>query len=390
MTPDLNRSIAGILPEILRHWRIHLSLSDDLCRYDRLAKKLQVIFPESYDNVILLIVDGLGVHNLQPGIIQENLEENGLIATSTFPTITATAMTSLIYGKHPSQHGIAGNNLYHIKSGKIVNILRMSYVGPDGMMPFLDNYPLTDLVDGPSLSTVIYDKIGDDFTSFIPSYLKPPGLGDLLHPAVKSVTYDDYQDLLSQVNLRLNKTSPQFMMLYTPALDSAGHKSGPFSDEYIDELYKVEQLIESIQQHQKLSEANTLFVLTSDHGQVDVHPEVAISQQQLDTYKAQNIILTASGRVIHGYALDKNTDDVKSILKQMKDQSAILLTKQEAKQLMGNNSKLDLLGDYLLVTISEKMISVADPLTGKTGNNRGHHGSVTKTEIEIPIVFLNP
>ena len=77
-----------------------------------------------YKNIVFICLDGMGINP-----IKINLNENSFLRknikqtlTSTFPSTTTNATTSLTSNKLPLQHGWFGWSLYFEKIGKNVDI----------------------------------------------------------------------------------------------------------------------------------------------------------------------------------------------------------------------------------------------------------------------------
>lgn len=96
--PDYNNSILNLITSILKYYNVK-SKYNSLPEIDEMLNK-------DYNNVVLLILDGMGEN------ILNELNENDLFRknrirtiTSVYPTTTAAAMTTYYSGKPPIETG---------------------------------------------------------------------------------------------------------------------------------------------------------------------------------------------------------------------------------------------------------------------------------------------
>ena len=84
--PDLENSVSGIFPTIFSRMNLDTKLDPKKRGWvenENLAQKLQESFPSGFDNVVMLICDGVGVERLQKlgGHLWDNLSSQGTIAS---------------------------------------------------------------------------------------------------------------------------------------------------------------------------------------------------------------------------------------------------------------------------------------------------------------------
>ena len=96
---DYKNSIISISNSILKYFDLK-PYHDSLKELDKILEK------KKYQNVVLLLCDGMGSINLK-----NNLEKNTFLRknhlkdiTSVFPPTTTAATTSILSGKTPSEH----------------------------------------------------------------------------------------------------------------------------------------------------------------------------------------------------------------------------------------------------------------------------------------------
>ncbi len=212
---------------------------------------------------------------------------------STAPSITFCCQASIVTAAHPREHGITGNQFFD-RFGKVSGEPR-HYVYDIGghRMAFGDtlNVFLNDLASksiNPELptlyevaaqhgatSTVIYHMYGRGATHWI-----KPGIDDwrnffTLNEAlgISSKKYDQTMTAEAIQHLR-GGHRPDILMLYYWGLDHTSHIHGPKSQyPYLTETLDP-MLGEFLAAYESLGlMEDTLFVIFSDHGQIEVYED---------------------------------------------------------------------------------------------------------------------
>lgn len=117
--PDYNNCIANLACSILKYFGAEATENGTLAAADALLSK-------TYKNVVVLLLDGMGVN-----ILEENLDKEGFfrknlksVYSSVFPPTTVAATTSIDSGLFPSQHGWLGWDCYFKEIDKTVTVFR--------------------------------------------------------------------------------------------------------------------------------------------------------------------------------------------------------------------------------------------------------------------------
>ena len=75
-------------------------------------------------SIVLLVVDGLGANYLTRSCAGSNLHRHQVATlTSVFPSTTASAVTALLTGVGPQQHGLTGWHIYFKELGAVTAVL---------------------------------------------------------------------------------------------------------------------------------------------------------------------------------------------------------------------------------------------------------------------------
>lgn len=203
--------------------------------------------------VVLLVVDGLGWHQLgqRPRVAPVLSEMEGVPVTTVAPSTTAAALTSIVTGAAPGEHGVVG---YRIDvGGQVLNTLRWSTNRGDArsaivpeefqqVEPFLGQRPV-----------VVQNAMfaGSGFTR---AHLK----------GVRHHGWRTFPTLAVEVRRALAAGEP-FVYAYYDGIDRIAHEFG-FGEHYDAELAGVDHLVTELMMSLPRGAA---LVVTADHGLVD-------------------------------------------------------------------------------------------------------------------------
>ena len=217
------------------------------------------------DQVVLLVLDGLGWDQLQERrhVAPTLAGLAGGPITSVLPSTTATALTSIVTGLTPGQHGVVG---YRVAvDHEVLNILRWTTPQGDARRR-IDPHQFQPHAAFCSQRPCIVTKAEFATSGFSGAHLS----------GVRFNGYRMPSTLLVEVRQALRSGEP-FVYAYYDGIDKVAHEYG-LADHYDAELQAVERLVADM-----LAELprGAALVITADHGQVDVgdnlvelHPDV--------------------------------------------------------------------------------------------------------------------
>lgn len=220
--------------------------------------------------VVLFVVDGLGhfllARHLREGAMPHLaalLQAGGAAystLTSTFPSSTMIAMTTLHMGASPAQHGWLGTSVHD--RGTVVDLLRQR----DLLTGRLLDHP-GDLLAASPVSRRLADT-GVDVRSVGPAAFEGSFLSGWYFDGALSVPYEALPDLPGAVAHAARGDGPRYVVVYWPGFDDVCHATGPGSPEASVAARRVDLAF-----HQTLAglpqDGSTLVILTADHGQSD-------------------------------------------------------------------------------------------------------------------------
>ncbi len=249
-------------------------------------------FTSGVQRVVLVIVDAMSYPRLLDAL--EANPQNGfhkllqrgahlVPLTSTFPSTTVAALSSLWSGYTPAEHGLVGFQLFLREHGVRANMIKFSPVATQelgwqqlveaGLKPenFLPIPALPQTLE--QWGIPVYNFIETPFTDSALAHVQIRGVKE----TIGIVTASDLWVVLRQ-HIEQHRAERALFVAYWSALDDIGHRYGPAHEATLAELnnfgYSFEY--EFWRKLSAVAREGTLFLLTADHGQVDTPPERAI------------------------------------------------------------------------------------------------------------------
>lgn len=324
--------------------------------------------------VVLLVLDGLGWHQLQARrhLAPTLAGATGGPITSVVPTTTATALTSLGTGLVPARHGVLG---YRLRQGDdILNVLRWTTGAGDARM----RVPVRSVQPAPAFGGAPVPVVSRaDFaaTGFTAVHL---GGAPLVGWAVPS-------SMVVEVRRLLAGGAP-LVYAYYDGIDKVAHQHG-LGEHYDAELAATDRIVADLQE---VLPAGAALVVTSDHGQVDVGSAVRLPSPDL---MAASALLSGEGRFRWLHARPGAAADLQAVARADHGDEAWVCTRQQLVEEGWFGGALDAvaadrLGDVAL--LARAPVAFLDP--ADTGETRlaSRHGSCTPDEMHVPLVALTP
>ena len=249
--PNFNNCIINVSATLAEY----LGVKTDKTKID----ELEAVLAESeYKNVVFICFDGMGEHPLSVNLAPNSFLRSHVLKTitSTFPSTTTNATTSMTTCAYPLEHGWFGWSLHFEEIGKNVDIFlaQDSQTGEKVECA----YPI-------QVGEYYFDKaIFDGKISLVaPKYLAKPKCADFWESAsVESTTA-----IIERICARNGK---QFVYAYCPEPDYTMHEFGVTSLETNLLIGQIDSAVKRLCENTP----NTLFVITADHGQVDISGDV--------------------------------------------------------------------------------------------------------------------
>jgi len=215
--------------------------------------------------VVLLVIDGLGWHQLQKNLANcpTLAAMQGSAITTVAPTTTVSALASITTGLAPAEHGLVGYRIdmgaqvmqmlrWGDEKGDLRNLYRPEVVQP--CPPFM------------GASVPVLSKAELEGTAFTEAHLR----------GARPMGWRTPSSIAVEVG-RLLRAGEKFVYAYYDGVDKIAHERG-FGEFYEAELRTTDMIVHGVQA--ALTRGSALLV-TADHGQVMVgentispHPDV--------------------------------------------------------------------------------------------------------------------
>lgn len=376
--PNYEHCILGIISSILNYYNVDTK--------HKTSEKLDAILNEKkYKNVIFMILDGLGEHNINRISPDGYLKRNQIdIVTSVYPSTTTAAITTYYSGKPPIETAWIAWSQYFKEYGRAIDVLprKESYLGEPIKKPLIDVY-----------KTVInYESIFEQIEKASPdvkAYEVEPEYAD--RRALRSIKANNVEEIIMNIEDLCKMPDRKFILAYSDNPDGLFHKYGTTSDEARDFILDVENKI------QKMCEGfddDTLLIISADHG----HKDIDKSYTLLDYLEIQEcLIMPASleSRVVTFWVKEDMRKVFEERFNKVFENEFWLMTKEEfldKYHFLGYGDKHykidDFIGNYIALSVAGSIIRLETYLAEGKPVKKSTHCGLSKDEMEVPIFVI--
>lgn len=358
--PNSAHSITSVACSILNHYDILPSNPGN--------PYLDNILKDAPRNVVLLLLDGLGQN-----ILMEHLPEDSFLRrhqtaslSSVFPPTTTAAATALETGLFPSQSGWLGWTIFWPPLEK--NVALYPNTTDDGSHASVEHIGNTYLTVQ-QITHVIREQSGISAVSISEQ-------GDIYAKTLDQV--------LAEVSRVCREPGQHFVYAYVNEPDHTLHRRGCHAKAVRKWLLEVDE------QLKYLNCPDSLFLLTADHGFIDVDPLCLEDYPELE-----NTLLrkpSIEPRALNLFVKPGREGDFLTLWKQTVGDSYTLYTRKQVleKDLFGprpHHPMLEeMLGDYLAVANTPLTLF---PNPSYLKFMKATHGGMTAEELTVPMILWN-
>jgi predicted AlkP superfamily pyrophosphatase or phosphodiesterase len=315
--------------------------------------------------------------------------------TSTFPSTTTAALTTLWSGYTPAEHGFVGYQLFLREQGVRADMIAFSPVATK-------NLGAQQLVDAglepekflpiPSLPQTL-EHFGIPVYNFIEAPYAGTALARVQIRGAKEtygfVTSSDMWVVLRQV-IEQHRAERALFVAYWSAIDGIAHRYGPSHDAVIAELNNLAYSFES-EFLRKLSPAareGTLFLLTADHGQLDTPPERAVFWRAHPELR-EHLVMDFAGeaRAVYLYCRNGEVNMARAYIETRLGDKFFVLDSRDALDagLFGSGKRAPELkhriGDLIALPRENYFCEEHEEV-----KMRGRHGGLGEEEMLVPLI----
>jgi len=337
-------------------------------------KVLKEKLKKDYKNVVFICFDGLGIYPLI-----QNLEENDFLRknikqtlVSTFPSTTTNATTSLMTNTLPLEHGWFGWTVNFNKINKNICI----FLNEDAWTG--EKVEISDDVSPIEKLNYYFDNVNSDYNinTVFPSYVK-------VKYEEKNNIYFNQVEFFETIENICTREGKQFIYAYNFEPDHTMHDYGVKNDISKLLIKSISEKVQSLVKHTH----DTLFIITADHGHIDVEDYIYIYKDKeimdlLEIYPYLEPRATAY-KVKKGK--EKQFEEIFN--KKYGEDFALYKSEDLIKQgYFGDfGDKGYLLGDYISIGKYTNKCLILSPTSAIL---KGHHTSLTD-EMEVPLILIN-
>lgn len=334
----------------------------------------------SVRSAILLLVDGLGARALaeRSGHARFLASAGGRqdVATTVFPSTTASALTSLFTGVPAGEHGIVGYRV-RVRPGELRNQLtgwREPEMDPERWQRARPLLTSRVAAGRPSFVVSKPDYADSGFTRATTRGAEFRGVAEL-------------EERLQTAAELARLHDGAVVYVYVPELDTAGHRHGMASGEWIGALEDLDAAVRGLA---LALPADVGLLVTADHGMVDIprHRQILLAEGDplLDDVEE----IGGEPRMLHLYVADGRAEAVRERWSAAESSRAWVMGRDEAVAagLFGpvvDAAVLPRIGDVLVAARAD-VVYYDDRVADKAPQRMvGQHGSLTDRERIVPL-----
>jgi hypothetical protein len=355
--------------------------------------------------IVMVLVDAMGLESFRSWIsngknmVWRRMVDEGLLAplTSTTPSTTSAALTSLWTGRSPAEHSIVGYELWMKEYGLVANMILhkpMSFFSP-GSNPgslALAGFKPESFLPWPTLGAHLGNH-GVKAHAFQHVSIIDSGLSRMFFQGINLKPYSTSTDLWFNMRDLLESQSggPLFAWVYWSHIDTFSHIYGPNDERTRAEFESFTTALERFFLHRLSHKArqNTLLLLIADHGQVStpVNPIYDLKNHP-DLIRKLHMFPTGENRLFYLFVRSGQKEAVREYLELVWPGQFSLLEPAIAVEagLFGPGERhpylLDRLGDLIVIGRGDAYLW----WSGKDNHLLGRHGGLHPDEMLTPFL----
>lgn len=334
----------------------------------------------SRNSVCVILIDGLGFHNLVEAAGHARYL-NGLNIDKSycfFPSTTSTSLTSLATTKPPAATGFIGYNIYDRTTKKRMNLLSGWH----------DQESATKFQTLPTISELaVASGVAFDVVSH--ATYENTGLTAATMPSATFHSANSIEERFAVAAELMKQDDQRVIYLYVQELDQMAHAVGSNSYQWLAELEALDALVKNFAfEIPKGAGA----ILTSDHGVIDV---TEFEKIFLDELLPEDEMLFVGGdtRGLMIYLRDATTASryMESLESSLGEFCYVVTAEQlvTAGWVADVQQRTEIVPDFWLLAKRNVALYHRSFARPKSIFNVGHHGSISDRELAIPIIRLN-
>lgn len=329
-------------------------------------------------SAVLVVIDGLGAVALRAHAGHARFLAGAMgkkdVATSVFPTTTAAALTSIVTGTAPGEHGLVGYRVRHPDTGVVLNQLTdWEKAGLDPATWQRSATLFEQAAGHPVFAVGLSQHVDSGFTRAV---LR--GAEYLTARSARERVVRAYE---------LAASNPGALVYcYLPDTDKTGHKQGMASAEWLAALEEIDTALRAP------VPPGVGVLVTSDHGMIDVPAHRQFIVDPGHDAREGVVAIAGEPRMLHLY-LESDAAAAAARWRAMLDGIADVATREEAIAAGVFGPRVDAavrprIGDLLVIARGNRAIYDGADAEESGRAMVGQHGAWTPEERTVPYIRL--
>ncbi|MDH5546588.1 MAG: alkaline phosphatase family protein [Gammaproteobacteria bacterium] len=344
---------------------------------------------EGYDNIVFMLLDGLGYNSLRRHGDQSFINKHCIGSlTSVFPSTTSTAISTVNTGTAAQQHTATGWFVYWRELATVAALLPFKpRIG--GEVFSRQNITINQLMG----AQPFYSELKRDSYVINHNYIVDSDYSVGMTRGAKRKGYASLQEFYSEIEQTITADKDKkYIFAYWPEFDGLCHTYGVYHQNTHKHFNDLDQGLEQLAT--RLAGSNTLIVVTADHGLIDTAPEYVIRIEDYpEIAQCLRIPLCGEPRACYCYvkpeAMSMFADLCETQLGQYCDCVSAQQLIDDGYFGLGEANALlkERVGDFVLLLKGNYVIKDR-LLSEKPFTQIGVHGGLSEDEMLIPLVVV--
>ena len=386
--PDYKNSIVNLVSSILETYDVKTDHPP--------LKQLDATDLKMKKNIVFFILDGFGMNLLNKFTSSTKFLKQNFVSpiTSVFPSTTSAAITSLISGKTPWEHGAIGWTLYFKEFAKNIDYLP-NWDSITTTTQDAKQYNVIDYIGADNIFNKISETAHDvkqfylahEELSNSPNIIRNSGTAEI-------ISYSDHKHLFKTLNKLISKKSNQrkLIFVYSSSPDKIEHQHGIHADEVENFIQEMDSAFEKLRS--QLAGSDTTILLTADHGLIDVNNYYYVNE---DKKLFDSMIMPAfpEPRFISFFVKKHKMKQFEDAFQKYEDKFLLFDREEFLKHKFLGMGKMhpkidDFIGDYMAIGISNSAMKPIYMQNGKWKKEfNAHHAGLTEDEMLVPLFKID-
>lgn len=375
--PNYNKCIVNIIASIKKYYRIPTNVPT-LPKLDNELNKM-------YKNVVLIVLCGVGKTMLENALspsdaLMKNMTDT---VTSVFPSLPSAAEVSCQTGLCPGEHGRLGQTMFFKELCRTVEL--SSNLDPYSEQPVSVGNAADFLIPFENFFGEIADSI---IGGVQPFSIAMPGVKIAENKSYHKVA--DNPKRMFELIKKISETDQNtFTYVQWNAPKDIAQKYGCGSEEMRTVLKDISDTVGGLAK----SLDDTVFIVTSSHGMVDISEEIMMNLLY-DLCDCLVMPPNFGRRAINFFVKYDRRSDFEAIFDRELSQDFMLMSRSEIlrRELFGNRKYIskvyDFLGDYCAFAISDKSLRFRALNEKHRTSDKASYGGITTEEMLLPLAVL--